>query len=546
MNGPPQIEHPVTKPSFDSKNAHPAIGDATYVSDDVLAVIVSALPPKVLISMAREAARAQDVRVLAAMTKQGCFDFVEDDRDLPFDDALFADDEIPIVAAWTNVIAGATPGVLSALGDNDKPRFDASGLTGRCLEVSPEFKAAFAENVVAFIASFSRWRRTITRQGMDAVEQRVDDQSKRYGATLAVLMGGACALDLPHTVSLIINQRQAIGQPVLLPAILGLPNGKPLNFNREPYTLRLCPGVLALEFDVPSVVDVLLSHGLLPVDLAGEVKPYGNLAITRRIEVTRLLAEGHMGTTPLAMAEIVNGYNAAGPHGPNHRSSLATLVGLATGGEDNAVWLDWMVQLGMHKADVRHCASLALAKVDTDFLRRIHADIDWSTDVDHPHLVQQALRLARRFDSNGAHEAFVSEMVDWVTAAGQTDAMLAYRLEGKPGTTSFGRPGQSIAEEVAMNGQAGVMLKLLEAGLNPRTPNPQGFDLLGAMSSMTALQQNSGLTSGVFFAGRERVASVIRSWEANRSAAAAMSEMGLDAEDAEGTKKSCHRPAMGL
>lgn len=500
------------------------------LTDVQLAHTIACLPRKLNTYIVRQAARFQNVRVLDAVAKQGLFDFAEGDYEKNVDDTFFADEEIPMVAALVSFLLEATYPAREeeVIGQLISVRCQ---MQGRQLPlIKPAFAQAFASYVDRFMLSYENWdaRQQILHKDDD--DHNALGQSRRYGITLNVLLAGACAMDLSAVVKKIMGADSGlITEAVLKPSILGKPKGYTVENNKELHECRLFPWALCLEFGSRKSYQIARRRGLEPVFMAGETNAAGRTSVIQEVGFTQLLSMGFIGTTPGMLEEMVNRINDPNnqgtPQGSQAKYSLVEKLCSIHRLHDFKEWTDQLVQLGVHRYDMKSCLQAACQNRGYDFIRQIHQDIDWRVPENEPHLIMQLLDrndtspLGVRVATSEHLNALQLDMLDWIRDAGHWDDFVKNAK-----SVVAGLPGHSAADKVALAGYYDVMVKMAEMGYPMDAKNSLGNTLIQTIDLNSSSAGSNASTQAARSERLEKMKSVVRSCGARQAANAALLE----------------------
>lgn len=507
--------------------------DFSGMDTRTLKELIGTCPEPVLIGIAREAARTQDLRVLGIMTEAGCFEFDPQKIESNRRRGWFADDEYPLVAAWANVLDGAEPmvfheGPFRENFEADKP-FKDGIRSARRLKVSDPFKEAFRAVAEEFVSAHMAHGRAIAGTGgVGSSSHRVNQSAC---STMAALGAAACAMNDAKSAGILAHGLWALSMvdPVagdvvrLRPTILGFAPDQTMarsvasnpSSSQVDCTVRLSPWCLAHEFEAPDALNAI--RNVLP-----DFDPLANsvdLWLSKdhqskvRLGTPILWSQGWMGSSPANWRRALEGDRSEALEAED-RGCLALMFSAALRPSSKAEWLEAALDSRMHTFDMRQSLGSIFSQGRGDVLDRVRTDFPWGDDAQHGH-VFFALAARARLRNKGC-PPLMSTVVKWAIEEGRWDALMAAR---KPERNQLGAPKQSIIESMAHHGLVEPVLLMLEHGYDPRSLNDKGQNLADAIYVRTDKPNPSKQ-----FLARQEIIGIARSWAARLSAQEAIAD----------------------
>lgn len=501
--------------------------------------------PALLTQTVRDAAAEQNVRVLAELARHGVFSFQAEDRRYRVHEALFAYDEIPVVAALANVIEKLED-VKVQVGGRNTWEPNEMGL-GREMPVSEEFRRFFSEQTLAFMDSFKRWRMDRLHEAdRGAAGQEVlllvNEQRQHYYATLQALMAAACAMNgADLAVAIVQDDVDVLGKPMLRPALLGprAPDTLEVDGRRQEYVLY--PWVLAVDTSAMDTIQRLESMrcrdrlwpGIAPCTAAGTLidvddrdkeTPFGpSLLMNRKVIGTQVETMAHIVATlfeqhahPLEAAHLDQDQSA------RQLDELVQYMGECMADNQYDGWTPHFIDMGLHRHDVRSCMAMAIFKNDDDFLERIRDDIDWRTDAKHVHPVWQEAAQWRLGHTHEEQEGGLMRWLQWAVEDNQVEHLLGWRLQQDSSVDK----GLGIADALVRRGFKNALGRLIDLGLDPLAVNGKDKNLIEVMAErMDAVEQAEVPVDPDYRRRLEETRTLLRAWLAHRKAIAAVDEI---------------------
>lgn len=442
-----------------------AVSGFANVDDALLETMVASLPPAMLVPMAREAARLQDLRVLGALSKAGLFGYdpasIEAHRYPP----LFAACELPFVAAWANVLGGAEVAKTDTLPGFARPRE---------LQVGQPFRQAFRDMLLGF-------REAVMAAGQEGLEepQPVRD-------TLLALCAAACAMNDTRAVRMalstlrevyhITNERLVMDTAQLFPSILGRSRDAVLQVALTPETkaekpFLVAPWALCFEFDVPEALQVVRElRAMDPFHDCAEILMSLRDGHRREVSAVELVQQGRLGSTPENWRRMLPENEDATSW---CRDAAAHLLSSAV--SKGGVWLDAAVEGRLHKLNLHAFVTSAITRGRLPALERIREDFPWTPPKGHDPDDHVLFHTGQRARLKSAREAGVlTTLLCWGVEDGHREHLLnldrSHRVDGHVRR-------QSLVEYLGSFGHVDAVMFLLNQGFDPTRPNAHGQTL---------------------------------------------------------------------